>query len=232
MDEQLPFSFYPRWEERIDQLIQLRWAFVTGTLVVSFLADSVFPDSLPMPILVMIAVAIMAYNAAFLLYARRLHSDPGQDPERRFVQFANVQIASDMVALTVWLHFTGGIENPFYLFYIAFSLWRDATKTIDLDSRPLRRAFLQGLLINALNPKSVLFAAAVLVVVFPANLHPGEIAIVVANHFLVELGFYALLAGAISSSAMRDRYLRARAPIDRTAAVVLGLLALRLLTGT
>jgi signal transduction histidine kinase len=120
LDEQLPFSFYPRWEERIDQLIQLRWGFVTGTLVASFLADSVFPDSLPMPVLVMIAVVIMVYNGAFLLYDRRLHADPGQDPEHRYVQFANVQIASDMVALTVWLHFTGGIENPFYLFYIVY----------------------------------------------------------------------------------------------------------------
>lgn len=124
------------------------------------------------------------------------------------------------------------VAGAIYLFYIAFSLWRGATRTVHCDTRPLRHAFLQGLLINALNPKSILFAAAVLVVVFPPNLHPGEIAIVVANHFLVELSFYALLAGAMNSSAMRDRYLRARAPIDRTAAVVLGLLALRLLVGT
>ena len=60
-------------------------------------------------------------------------------------------------------------------------------------------------------------------------MRPVDIAVVVANHLLVELGFYAVLASAMSSSVVRDRYLRAKAAFDRTAAVVLGLLAFRLL---
>ncbi len=120
MNEQLPFSSYPHLKERIDQLIQLRWGFVTGALVAIFLADYLFPDSLPMPILVSLAVVITTYNGLLWLEARRLHMGSGEDRERRYVQFANVQIASDIVALTVVLHFTGGIENPFYLFYIVY----------------------------------------------------------------------------------------------------------------
>lgn len=128
-----------------------------------------------------------------------------------------------------WAYLSMQVAGAFYLFYIAFSLWRGATQPLNVDARPLRRAFVQGLLINALNPKSILFAAAVLVVVFPPDMRPGDIATVVTNHLVVELSFYALLAAAMSSPAMRDRYLRARTPIDRTAAVVLSLLALRLL---
>lgn len=128
-----------------------------------------------------------------------------------------------------WAYLSMRIAGACYLFYIAFSLWRGAKQPLDVDARPLRRAFVQGLAINALNPKSVLFAAAVLVVVFPPDLRAVDVAIVVTNHLVVELSFYALLAGAMSSPAMRDRYLRARTPIDRTAAIVLGLLALRLL---
>jgi signal transduction histidine kinase len=120
LNEQLPFSSYPQLKERIDQLIQLRWGFVTGALVASFVADYLFPDSLPMPILVTLAVVISIYNGLLWLEARRLHTGSGKDRERRYVQFANVQIASDIVALTVLLHFTGGIENPFYLFYIVY----------------------------------------------------------------------------------------------------------------
>ena len=120
MNEQLPFSLYLRLKERTDQLIQLRWGVVTSILVLIFLADMLFPESLPMPVLVVLALIITAYNAGFLWYARRLHSTDGRDIERRYVHFANVQLGSDVVALTVVLHFTGGIENPFYLFYIVY----------------------------------------------------------------------------------------------------------------
>ena len=120
MNEQLPFSLYLRLKERTDQLIQLRWGVVTGMLVLIFLADSLFPESLPMPVLVVLALIITAYNAGFLWYAKRLHSTDGHDIEQLYLHFANIQLASDVVALTVVLHFTGGIENPFYLFYIVY----------------------------------------------------------------------------------------------------------------
>jgi signal transduction histidine kinase len=111
---------YPRLKERIDQLIQLRWGFVTGALVAIFVADSLFPGSLPMPVLVAFSVILTLYNGLLWLEARRLHTGTEEDRERRYVRFANLQIASDIVALTVLLHFTGGIENPFYLFYIVY----------------------------------------------------------------------------------------------------------------
>jgi len=120
LNEQLPFSLYLRLKERTDQLIQLRWGVVTGMLVLIFLADSLFPESLPMPVLVVLALIITGYNAGFLWYAKRLHSTDGHDIEQLYLHFANIQLASDVVALTVVLHFTGGIENPFYLFYIVY----------------------------------------------------------------------------------------------------------------
>ncbi len=120
MNKQLPFSLYPRLTERTDQLIQLRWGVVTGALAASFGADFLFPDSLPMPILIVIAAVITIYNGLFLLYASRLHTTTSKDPERLYMRFANVQIMVDIIALTVLLHFTAGIENPFYLFYIVY----------------------------------------------------------------------------------------------------------------
>ena len=128
-----------------------------------------------------------------------------------------------------WAYLLVSVAGACYLLYVAFSLWRGAKNPVHADMRLGRRAFLQGIMINALNPKSVMFAAAVLIVVVPPDMRPVDIAVVVANHLLVELGFYAVLASAMSSSVVRDRYLRAKAAIDRTAAVVLGLLAFRLL---
>jgi len=56
-----------------------------------------------------------------------------------------------------------------------------------------------------------------------------ENAIVVLNHLVVEVLFYIGLAFAMSTPAVRSRYLQAKAYLDRTASVVLGGLGIRLL---
>jgi signal transduction histidine kinase len=111
-------SLQPWLRMRADQLIQFRWAEVVGALVIVSVGDLLFPDALPIPVLVAIAGGIAIANALFLAYGRRLGTQEGKDIGERYALFANVQIATDIVALTLLLHFSGGIENPFYLFYI------------------------------------------------------------------------------------------------------------------
>jgi signal transduction histidine kinase len=103
---------------RTDQLVQFRWAEVIGALAIISVGDSLFPGALPVPILVAVAAGMAIGNALFLLHARRLARQELEDVQERYTLFANVQIATDIVALTLLLHFSGGIENPFYLFYI------------------------------------------------------------------------------------------------------------------
>ena len=115
-----------------------------------------------------------------------------------------------------------------YLLYLAYKMWRNASAPIDARIPPPRHAFRQGFLVNLLNPKSVLFAAAVLVAVFPAGLTVAESFVIVINHFLVEVAFYTSLAFCMSTQAVSTRYMRAKAYIDRGAAIVLGALGIRL----
>ena len=116
-----------------------------------------------------------------------------------------------------------------YLIVIAVRTWRDARTPLDAKQAPVSRAFVGGMLINAANPKSVLFAAAVLVSVFPAPLDGLDKALVVTNHLVVEVLFYGVLATAMSSHEVVRRYLRAKVVLDRVAAVVLGALGARLI---
>ncbi|MBC7262367.1 MAG: HAMP domain-containing histidine kinase [Chloroflexi bacterium] len=120
MTEQLSFSSQLSLKERTDQLIEFRWLFVVGVLITISIGDLIFPDSLPMPILLMIAAAMAIGNGLLWWYARRLASSQAEGREARYLRFAHVQIALDIVALTVLLHFTGGIENPLYLLYIVY----------------------------------------------------------------------------------------------------------------
>ena len=95
--------------------------------------------------------------------------------------------------------------------------------------KPAGRAFRQGFLVNLFNPKSVLFAAAVLVTVFPAGPGLADSIVIVANHFLVEIAFYTALAFGMSTQAVAKRYMQAKIHIDRAAAAVLGALGVRML---
>ena len=91
------------------------------------------------------------------------------------------------------------------------------------------RACRQGFLVNLFNPKSVLFAAAVLVTVFPAGIGLADSIVIVANHFLVEIAFYTALAFGMSTQAVAKRYMRAKLYIDRVGAAVLGARGVRIL---
>ena len=92
-----------------------------------------------------------------------------------------------------------------------------------------QRYFLCGFLVNLSNPKSMLFAASVLVVIFPRDLSTSDIMLIVANHMAVEWIAYAGFAFLLSTRPARDGYLRLKSIFDRVAAGVLGALGLRLM---
>jgi threonine/homoserine/homoserine lactone efflux protein len=128
-----------------------------------------------------------------------------------------------------WAYAAVKFGGACYLLYIAYSMWIGARNPVRTDVRPARHAFRQGVTINLLNPKSVLFAAAVLVVIFPKGMSLGENLLVVVNHFAVEVLFYTALAFGMSRATVSQAYMRAKTYIDRVAASVLGLLGLRLI---
>ena len=135
-----------------------------------------------------------------------------------------------LFALFPWAYVTVKTAGALYLIWVAISTWRHARAPLGTAARPTdHRAFLSGVLVNLSNPKAVLFAAAVLLVIFPPNLSGTEKALIFANHLTVELIVQPGMALLLSTAAIRTRYLNAKPVLDRIAAVVLGALGLRLL---
>lgn len=121
------------------------------------------------------------------------------------------------------------IGGACYLLWIALKTWKHAHDPLG-DAPALHgRAFLSGLMLNFGNPKSMLFAAAVIVVVFPQGLAARDIAVIVLNHWVLELAFYAFFALVLSSSPVRRRYIGLKPRLDRVAATLLGALGVRLI---
>jgi threonine/homoserine/homoserine lactone efflux protein len=135
-----------------------------------------------------------------------------------------------LFTLFPWAYTALKIGGAAYLIHIAWCTWRTARAPVaEATAKPRGRAFLDGALINLGNPKSVIFAASVLVVIFPKGLSAFEIAIIVGNHMIVEYIFYAGFATLLSGATARHAYLGAKPWIDRAAALLLGALGLKLL---
>ena len=128
-----------------------------------------------------------------------------------------------------WLYVGAKITGGAYLIYVAYKMWKHAGENLREDTLALKKPFLHGALINLLNPKSALFGAAMLVVIFPPNLTMVEILIIGANQFVVESCFYACIALGFSTKAVSKMYLGAKMCIDRTAAIIIGALGMRLI---
>jgi signal transduction histidine kinase len=69
--------------------------------------------------IMLIALYLCIENVVIILYLRGFrHIKPDDMKTIRINRNINIQISADLLALTVLVHFTGGIENPVYLFFI------------------------------------------------------------------------------------------------------------------
>jgi threonine/homoserine/homoserine lactone efflux protein len=128
-----------------------------------------------------------------------------------------------------WLYVSAKIMGGVYLAYTAYKMWKDARQNLREGTSAVKRPFLHGALINLLNPKSALFGAAMLVVIFPPNMSMSEVLLIGTNQFVVESCFYACIAMGFSTKAVSKMYLGAKVYIDRTAAVIIGALGVHLI---
>ncbi|WP_420013799.1 LysE family translocator [Tateyamaria sp.] len=132
-------------------------------------------------------------------------------------------------SLFPWAYTVLKVGGALYLIWIAIQTWRHANAPMGNAPLPRGRAVLSGMLLNFGNPKSMLFAAAVIVVIFPKGLAAIDIGFIVLNHLALELIFYTGLALALSTPQVRRGYLSLKPIFDRIAATLLGALGLRLI---
>jgi len=106
-----------RW---LQQYVRLRWLAVCAVLVGTLVAHFTLGVSVPLLPMLIITAVIALYNALFSIWQQRLlippHSRDLMLAQSR--RFAFAQVIADLIALTVWLHFVGGVETPFFLFYL------------------------------------------------------------------------------------------------------------------
>ena len=101
-------------------LIRLRWVAVIGLCVTTFIASRLFTIGIQTTAVYMIAGVLALYNMIMRLLlglAKRNHGSRGlsQATVRKIINF---QMSADLLMLTLLIHFSGGIENPFVIYYV------------------------------------------------------------------------------------------------------------------
>ena len=127
------------------------------------------------------------------------------------------------------------ILGGLYLAYLGIRIWRGARMPLadggaGVGPRSPARPFATGFVTQISNPKTAVVYASVFAAFLPPAATVAFNLGVVALVFLVEAGWYAFVAVALSSPRPRHVYMRYKAWIDRTAGAVMIALGLRLAT--
>ena len=135
-------------------------------------------------------------------------------------------------AIVPWLYGTMKLLGGAYLIWLAVKIWRGAKAPLPTSAPKPRHgllAFFSGCAVNMTNPKSVLFAGAIMLTIFPADMSLQLKLLVLAVLLVIEFGFYNALVFWLSRPKTRNAYLNLKCWIDRSAAALLGALGLKLL---
>lgn len=103
--------------ERLGWFVSIRWFAGLAALLLVLIGWYGFGVRIePRPVVLTVAV-LFGYNALFLLLVTDAYRRQRVSP--RFVSgCANAQIVCDLITLAVLMHLTGGVENPFIVFFI------------------------------------------------------------------------------------------------------------------
>lgn len=137
-----------------------------------------------------------------------------------------------------WLYMGFKICGGAYLCYLGYRLWRGAREPLAagggqaVAGAGLFRTFLLSLATQLSNPKTVIFYSSVFAAMLPAKPSLTLIVALPALLFLVEGGWYSIVAMAFSARRPRAAYLSCKSWIDRIAGALMAALGLRLIFGS
>jgi signal transduction histidine kinase len=103
---------------RLGVFNNMRWFAILGVIIVTVVARYAFDIGFTTLPVYIVCVFMAIYNLVLTQQVRGLKKLPLQRIIPRVRQYTYTHILLDMFALTVILHFTGGVENPFMFIFV------------------------------------------------------------------------------------------------------------------
>ena len=99
-------------------LIRLRWFAIIGIYIAYYIAKhflQITIQDLPVYTIIGFLILLNVLSTSFLKYLQKSQIRKSLKNVKRIINF---QISTDLIVLTVLLHYSGGVENPFIIYYI------------------------------------------------------------------------------------------------------------------
>jgi signal transduction histidine kinase len=103
---------------RLRVFVTMRWIAICGVLAGTLVASEVLHIGFPTLPVYIICPMIAMYNVVFHFQLRAIGREKPGTIIHKARTYGNAHILLDLLALSVLLHFTGGIENPLIFFYV------------------------------------------------------------------------------------------------------------------
>jgi len=107
-----------RLVKRAYWLIKLRWMAIAGVGLATFFAHNIMGISVQDVPLYCIAAALVLENIISLLLLKRIVVANAGIVFTSIKKVIHFQISTDLVALTILLHYSGGIESPVVIYFV------------------------------------------------------------------------------------------------------------------
>ena len=134
-----------------------------------------------------------------------------------------------------WLYTALKLCGGLYLVFLAVQIWRGAKQPLivsqeraGLPASPLK-SFALALLTQISNPKAVVVYGSIFAALLPPDLPLAAMLLLPVLVFLIETGWYTIVALMLSTKSSTALYLNSKTALDRFASLVMGALGARLL---
>ncbi|MHC4266378.1 MAG: sensor histidine kinase [Planctomycetota bacterium] len=107
-----------RLTKRAFWLVRIRWLAILALCIAVFAVNSMIKISLPTTKLYILACIVIIYNLMLFLDLKYLAKCENSDSHKMIKRIVIFQISVDFIILITILHFSGGIENPFFLYFV------------------------------------------------------------------------------------------------------------------
>lgn len=121
-----------------------------------------------------------------------------------------------------------------YLIYLGYKIWQGSAHpitlgTTDQPTLATQQSFFLGLTTQISNPKTAVVYTSVFASLLPSNVPAFVVIVLPTVVFIIEAGWYSLVALTLSSATPRARYLASKQWLDRIAGSILSLLGTKLI---
>lgn len=200
--------------------------------------------SILLAIMIAIGIGAMSPGPSFVLVSRisvansRLHGLAAAVGMGIGGAFFAVLALAGLVALlerVEWLYLVLKCAGGLYLVYLGIAIWRGAHEPMSVgpsDGRfalSVPRAFFLGVVTQVSNPKTAVVYASIFAALMPQEPPLALILALPPVIFLIEAGWYAVVAIAFSAPRSQRAYLSGKLWVDRLAGAVIGALGVRLI---